>query len=336
MRRPTIRTHALVALLLAGATTLASVPASAQAQQASKEQVAEKLFNEAIAFVGAGKYAEACSKFEESQKLDPALGTEFNLADCYEHTGRKGSARRLFLEVADAAKAAGKSERERSSRERANALEAIAPRLTVVVLPSAAESRLEIVVDGAPFPAARWNHAQPIDAGAHTVATSAPGKKPFSTKVVLQDGKSVEVKIPELEDEPVPVVAGGEKVDTGSGQRRTGMVVAGIGVVGVLVGGGAGLFSLVKHGQAKDICPDFNACPDADGRSKWNAATDAGTVSTIAFIVGGMGLVAGGLLYFTAAKDSAASAASSGSGRSWWVTPSIGLGSAGLVAGGSL
>jgi hypothetical protein len=340
MRRPILRASALVALLVGATATLVTASASAQAQTQSGEQLAEKLFNEAIAFVSAGKYAEACTKFEESQKLDPALGTEFNLADCYEHTGRKGSARRLFIDVADAAKAAGKSEREKSSRERASALEAVAPRMTIVVPQSAAESRLEIVVDGAPFPAARWNRAQPIDAGSHTVATSAPGKKPFTTKVALQDGKSVEVKIPELEDEPVapPVIAGGDKpIDTGSGQRRTGVIVAGIGVVGVLVGSGAGLFSLVKHGQAKDICPDFSACPDADGRSKWNAATDAGTVSTIGFVVGGMGLVAGALLYFTAAKDSTATTASSNaSGRTWWVTPSIGLGSAGLVAGGSL
>ena len=330
MRRPTF-----LALLLAGAGLLVAGRANAQP---SGEQVAEKLFNEAIALVSAGKYAEACPKFEESQKLDPALGTQFDLADCYEHTGRKGSARRLFIEVADAAKAAGKSEREKSSRERASALEAIAPRLTIVVPPSAAELRLEVTVDGAPFPAGKWSRAQPFDAGAHTVAASAPGKKRFDTKVALQDGKSVEVKIPGLENEPVatPPVAAGTEADkareAGNGQRRTGVVVGGVGVVGLLVGGGAGIFSVVKHGQAKDICADHSQCPDADGRSKWNAATDAGTVSTIGFIVGGMGVVAGALLYFTASKPSAASPTSAG----WWVTPSVGMGTAGLVAGGRL
>ena len=325
----------LLAVLLVGAGTLVAGRASAQP---SGEQVAEKLFNEAIALVSAGKYADACPKFEESQRLDPALGTQFDLADCYEHTGRKGSARRLFIEVADAAKAAGKSEREKSSRERANALEAIAPRLTIVVPPSAAEVRLEVTVDGAPFAAAKWSRAQPFDAGAHTVAASAPGKKPFDTKVSLQDGKGVEVKIPELENEPAATVPVGPPTDAdqareaGNGQRRTGIIVGGIGVVGLLVGGGAGIFSLVKHGQAKDICADYHQCPDADGRSKWNAATDAGTVSTIGFVVGGMGIVAGGLLYFTASKSSASSPAAAG----WWVTPSVGLGSAGLVAGGRL
>ena len=172
-----MRSPLFLAVLLAGA--LVAVPASAQP---TGEQVAEKLFNEAIALVTAGKYADACPKLEESQRLDPALGTQFNLADCYEHTGRKGSARRLFIEVADAAKAAGKAEREKTSRERAAALEPVAPRLTITVPPSATSIRLEVVVDGAPFPQAKWNRAQPFDAGTHTVATSAPGKKPFEPR----------------------------------------------------------------------------------------------------------------------------------------------------------
>ena len=345
MRRPS--TFALgLALVLGCSGVLVTGRANAQT---TGEQQAEKLFNEAIALVSAGKYEAACPKFEESQRLDPALGTQFDLADCYEHTGRKGSARRLFIEVADAAKAAGKTEREKSSRDRANALEAIAPRLTVVVPASASGDHLEVSVDGAALPAAKWSRAQPIDAGPHTVTASAPGKKPFASKIALQDGKSVEVKIPELESEPVVApppanaangangAAGADDQarEAGNGQRRTGLIVGGIGVVGLLVGGGAGLYSVIEHGQAKDLCADHSQCPDPDGRSKWNAATDAGTVSTIGFVVGGMGVVAGALLYFTATKAAPANAASAPAPR-WWLTPSVGMGTAGLVAGGTL
>jgi hypothetical protein len=326
MRRPL-----LLAVLLTGA--LVAVPMRASAQP-SGEQVAEKLFNDAIALVTAGRYAEACPKLEESQRLDPALGTQFNLADCYEHTGKKGSARRLFIEVADAAKAAGKSEREKTSRERAAALEPVAPRLTINVPSSAASIKLEVVVDGAPFPQAKWNRAQPFDAGPHTVTTSAPGKKPFEAKVALLDGKGSEVTIPELENEPVaaPITTPDDKgAAAGNGQRRSALIVGAVGVLGLAVGAGAGIFSAVKNGQAKDLCPSYSSCPDADGRSKWNAATDAGTVSTIGFVAGGVILTAATILYFTAPK-STTSAATAG----WWVTPGVGLGSAGLVAGGSL
>jgi hypothetical protein len=328
MRRPLF-----LSLLLAGA--LLAVPMRASAQP-SGEQVAEKLFNDAIALVTVGKYAEACPKLEESQRLDPALGTQFNLADCYEHTGKKGSARRLFIEVADAAKAAGKAEREKSSRERAAALEAVAPRLTITVPPPVAALRVEIVVDGAPFPQAKWNRAQPFDAGTHTVITSAPGKKPFEAKIALQDGKASEVSIPELENEPVaaPIATGPDETaaNAGNGQRRSALIVGAVGVLGLAVGAGAGIFSLVKHGQAKDLCADYRACPDADGRSKWNAATDAGTVSTIGFVAGAVTLTAAVILYFSAPKNVTATSAATG----WWLTPSVGPGAAGIVAGGHL
>jgi hypothetical protein len=328
MRRPLF-----LSLLLAGA--LLAVPMRASAQP-SGEQVAEKLFNDAIALVTVGKYAEACPKLEESQRLDPALGTQFNLADCYEHTGKKGSARRLFIEVADAAKAAGKAEREKSSRERAAALEAVAPRLTITVPPPVAALRVEIVVDGAPFPQAKWNRAQPFDAGTHTVITSAPGKKPFEAKIALQDGKASEVSIPELENEPVaaPIATGPDEAaaNAGNGQRRSALIVGAVGVLGLAVGAGAGIFSLVKHGQAKDLCADYRACPDADGRSKWNAATDAGTVSTIGFVAGAVTLTAAVILYFSAPKNVTATSAATG----WWLTPSVGPGAAGIVAGGHL
>jgi hypothetical protein len=328
MRRPLF-----LSLLLAGA--LLAVPMRASAQP-SGEQVAEKLFNDAIALVTVGKYAEACPKLEESQRLDPALGTQFNLADCYEHTGKKGSARRLFIEVADAAKAAGKAEREKSSRERAAALETVAPRLTITVPPPVAALRVEIVVDGAPFPQAKWNRAQPFDAGTHTVITSAPGKKPFEAKIALQDGKASEVSIPELENEPVaaPIATGPDEAaaNAGNGQRRSALIVGAVGVLGLAVGAGAGIFSLVKHGQAKDLCADYRACPDADGRSKWNAATDAGTVSTIGFVAGAVTLTAAVILYFSAPKNVTATSAATG----WWLTPSVGPGAAGIVAGGHL
>ncbi|MEO6420434.1 MAG: hypothetical protein ABIP39_13540 [Polyangiaceae bacterium] len=328
-----MRFRSFVSLAFLAAGTFATLPASAQA---SREQNAEKLFNDAIGLVSAGKYAEACPKFEESQKLDPALGTQFDLADCYEHTGKKGSARKLFTEVADAAKAAGKSEREKSARERATALDAIAPRLTIAVGPWAADAHFEVTVDGVSLPAASWNHPQSLDAGKHAVAASAPGKKPFDAQVVLQDGNGSEVKIPELESKPAPlpvVIKPDEKpVDQGSGQRRTAVIAGGIGLVGVVVGASAGVLSLMKHGQAKGKCANFSACPDAQGRSDWNTATDAGTVSTIGFIAGGVGLAAGAVLYLTAPKNNSAASTSTG----WWVMPSFGPGSAGIVAAGHL
>jgi len=120
-----IATVALAAL--AALVALAPRAAAAQEPEPSREARAERLFREATPLVDAGRYAEACVMLEESEHLDPALGTEFNLAVCYERSGKVAAALRVFQQVASAAQAAGKTERARSARERASALEARLP-----------------------------------------------------------------------------------------------------------------------------------------------------------------------------------------------------------------
>ncbi|HEY3669100.1 MAG TPA: hypothetical protein VGL19_24045, partial [Polyangiaceae bacterium] len=65
---------------------------------AADKAVAEALFNEGVALVAAGSFEMGCSKFEGSQALDPTLGTELRLADCYERLGKTASAWALFKE----------------------------------------------------------------------------------------------------------------------------------------------------------------------------------------------------------------------------------------------
>src|SRR3954471_12905545 len=60
-------------LMTGAADAFANDPVAADALfQAGKQLITDK------------KYAEACSKYDASYKLDPTLGTLLNLADCYE------------------------------------------------------------------------------------------------------------------------------------------------------------------------------------------------------------------------------------------------------------
>src|SRR5215831_11151206 len=105
---------AALAALAAGALHAGAAHAANEVDEAA----ARVLFGEGRRLAGTGDYAGACPKFEESFRLDPGIGTGFNLADCWEHLGRTASAWGRFLGVAAAAKAAGQTEREQVARAR--------------------------------------------------------------------------------------------------------------------------------------------------------------------------------------------------------------------------
>src|SRR5215471_17101917 len=123
------------------------------------EAAARALFAEGRKLVAGGEYEAACPKFEESFRLDPGIGTGFNLADCWEHVGRTASAWARFLGVAAAAKALGQTERERVARERAAALEPQLSRLTVSV--AAQDDGLAVQRDDVALGPASWGLALP-------------------------------------------------------------------------------------------------------------------------------------------------------------------------------
>src|SRR5690606_35491852 len=92
-------------LLLLG-VTFGSPEVGAQGT-ATEQAAAEALFDQAMQLMQAGRHAEACPKLVESQKLDPAVGSQLYLADCYERTARTASAWATFREAGYAARSGG-------------------------------------------------------------------------------------------------------------------------------------------------------------------------------------------------------------------------------------
>src|SRR3954464_2718599 len=123
------------------------------------EAAARALFAEARRLAAAGDYADACPKFEASFRLNPGIGTNFNLADCMEHTGRIATAWARFLDVAAATRLAGQPEREQVARDRAAALEPHLAHLTVRV--AAPAPGLVIARDDVDLPPSSWEMAVP-------------------------------------------------------------------------------------------------------------------------------------------------------------------------------
>ena len=196
---PRVTLPFLFALLLwAPSRAFASDPAGAQA-----------LFDEAKKQMAQGNFMQACMQLEESQKLDAGLGTQFQLANCWQHLGKTASAWALFREVESQARAVGQGSREKVARDRATALE---PALSKVVirLPddlalavASDPSCLEVWRDGVRVGHEAWQKAMPADPGDHKITAVARGKSPWETTVtVSSDAKTVAVQLPALKDLP--------------------------------------------------------------------------------------------------------------------------------------
>jgi len=325
------------------------MPSLAAAQGSPDSASARALFSEGRALVAAEKYAQACPKFEESLRLDPGIGTQFNLADCWERLGRTATAWATFLDTAAAARAANQPEREQVARDRANALEGKLSRLVIQV--SDTSVGLEVTRDGTPVGRASFGSATPVDPAAYSIEARAPGKKTFSARVVVaNDASTATVNVPVLEDAPLAIAAPvpekkPEKTpppappplaDAGAPraanqQRLFAYAAGGLGVIGLGVGTVAFLDYSSKNSDAKKICPQGVGCAVGDAERHSTLVDEARrsrTITDIGWSVGAAALIAGGVLYLTAPPSREQTAA-------WRVAPLLGSGLIGTAAEGS-
>jgi hypothetical protein len=287
-----------------------AAPAVAFAAEGNKA-AAEALFNEGRTLMAAGKYADAIGKLKASQDLDPGLGTLLNLAECYERVGKSATAWAQYREIASLARQQGSKDREELAEQKSKALEPKLSKLSINLQSGADASTLTISRDGTTVSAAELGVAIPVDPGKHEVSVTAPGKEKWSTSVDVGEGGQTEsVEIPLLADATggsVGAGAGGgttpptaDKPSDGSTQRTLGIVAGGIGIVGLGLGTFMGLQASSKWSDAKKECSAFpNGCT-AKGVSLQKDASSQATLSTVGFIVGGVGLAAGAVLFFTA------------------------------------
>jgi tetratricopeptide (TPR) repeat protein len=309
---------------------------------AGNEAAAEALFAEGQKLVKEKKYAEACAKFAESNRLDRGAGTLIHLADCYEKNKQTASAWATWKEAASAAQAINRADWQKLASDRSSKLEPKLAKLTIKVPESV--DKLEVTKDGAPFAQATWNTPLPVDVGPHTIEATAPGHKPYKTTAnVSKDGEKLDVVIPKLEalpadpalatktepTKPEPAKPAPKEEEDGSGQRAIGYIVAGVGVVGLAVGGVTGLMAMSANNEAKDKCPQEGACANKDGVDANESAKSLGLVSTIGFGAGAALIIGGAVLIFTAPKGSGKEA------RAVKVLPTATASGGGIVLGGS-
>jgi tetratricopeptide (TPR) repeat protein len=164
---------------------------------------ATELFNVGRAAMKANQFATACPAFAESHRLDPALGTLLNLADCYERLGKLSAAWVHFNEAAGWAARTHEADREALAKERSQKLKKQLGWLTL-----SADDVSEALVDGIPTPVTTQPISLPVDPGTHRVevpATATNGA--WQTLVSLKVDGSARITIPPLAVQATPPLA---------------------------------------------------------------------------------------------------------------------------------
>jgi hypothetical protein len=283
---------------------------------------AQVLFDDGKRLMAQERWAEACPKLQESQSLAPAIGTEYNLADCLEHQGKLASAWAAFLDVVDQTHKRGESQREAAARTRAAALAPRLGKLTIQV-PARAPG-LEVLRDGQALPPEVWGVGVPVDAGDHRIEARAPGRVAWTSTVRTADGATASTTVPDLvpalATPPSPPAAASSTPPPtlpppSSSPDHTAayivlgsaVVLAGVGVAGVLEHS-----SNVSAYNADPQCPSIDASArPAQCNDDVNAANTWNTVGIVGFVGGGAALVAGVTLWLLAPSRPATSAAQS-------------------------
>jgi hypothetical protein len=215
--------------------------------------------------------------------------------------------------------------------QRLTEVRSVIPTIVFVVKDEADQdlSAVRVTMDGAPLVDKLDGTAVAVNPGQHQFVFEAEGRTRQEKALLVREGEKdrherIVLAAPPVESpESAPVHV--EPAPDGRVQRVAGIAVGTAGAVGVVFGAVFGLVAKSTYDHAlstechnNDPNDCFNNGP-ADGRTAFGQAT----ASTVAFVVGGVLIGGGALLYFTAPK-----------GPTVAVSPALGAGTAGLALRG--
>jgi hypothetical protein len=323
-----------LALALALATSVVSVPAFGQSE-ADKNQ-ARILGQEGQTALDAKDFKTAEDKFRRAYALYPNAPTlALGLARSLAANGHYVAAEETYNKMIRDGAPAGNQVFAKAVDDAKAEIAGVSAKVGYATLNVTGPDTSKVTLDGQPLAWAALGTKRPVDPGDHTLTATADGYKPAESKFRVDPGKEATASLTMEKDASAPAVVpptttpppGGDttpQVSTkgGSMNKTIGFVALGIGGAGLLVGTITGIIALGKHGDLKDKCTlANNGCPP-DQQDALDSYHSMGTISTIGFIVGGIGAAAGAVLILTAPKDTAQAA---------FISPYVGPGSFGAT-----
>jgi len=272
-------------------------------------------------------YDKALDRFKRADAILHAPTLLIGVARALAGLGRLIEAQEVYSRILREGVPAGSPDAFTLAYEEARKeIEALMPRIpSVTIVVKGAESPA-VTIDGASVPSAALGARRPVDPGERVIVASAQGFKPAEAKVTLAEGAHETVTLELVaaaqspkDTPPIGAPPSADQADAGSGRRTLGYIALGVGGAGLVLGGVTGALALGKHGDLEEACPG-GKCP-AREQENLDSYHTMGTLSTVGFIAGGVGVAAGVVLLVTAPRG-----ASTEARRGPWIAPRVGLG----------
>lgn len=334
-----------------------AVPGTAHAQAEVDRATARTLGQDGEKALAAKDFKKAEDDFRRADSLVHAPTLLLGLARALAGEGRYVEASETYKRIVrEGVAPGGPAAFQKAVDAAGQEVQDISPKIGAVTITvkgadGAPVPGVTVTFDGTPVNAAALGVKRPADPGSHTVHAAAAGYKAADATVSVTSGGSSDAPIT-LDKDPnaavqpppagpapgqtqPPTSAPPTQSPSSGGGSILPWVAFGVGGAGLIVGGVTGVMAISKHSDLSGQCSG-GTCPPSQS-SNLDSYHTLGVVSTVGFIVAGVGAATGVtllLLQPKGASDSAASASSRGAPAPLGelrVTPYLGIGSVGAI-----
>jgi hypothetical protein len=325
MLRSRRRLFALSFVAMTFAAT-ASSPAWADPSLSDRE-TARSLMDDGDAKRDKGDFKAALKSYEAADAIMHVPTTGLEVARVQAQLGMLLEARETLGRVGRLPPKPGEPAAFTAARKTAEGLMAEVgariPSVTVLVTNAEPGQPTVIVFDNEVVPPAAAQAPRKVNPGRHTVvARSGPLEKKQEIDVAERDSKTVTIDLKPVAARVDPTEAPSSRAGASPLPKILIYGGFGLGAVGIGVGSVTGLLSFSQVSDVKKDCPN-DVCP-ASRQGDLDSAKSLGTISTIAFIAGGVGVGAGIIGLVLNSKESSTEGAPPGASAKVTVRPDVG------------
>ncbi|WP_197041118.1 PEGA domain-containing protein [Chondromyces apiculatus] len=324
-------------LLSAACAALVSIsprPAGAQVNSQRRAE-AQKVAAPGQVALQQKRFAEAIEPLQRAVAIDPGPLLRLDLARAFTGAKRFVEANAILQEIAN-----GPAETPLAKGTQTTARKLLAdlgPRIPgiQVLVSGPAPSAARILIDGKETDA---RSEVPLDPGEHTVRVEAEGFTSAERRPTLAEGEHLRVELTlepdaavmKKKEEAAKAARALQPLPSSSSKPPLPALIAlGAGAAGVAVGSVFGILAFTGTASTKDHCAG-NICPnERDVVDSRDAALRNGTISTVGFVVGGVGIATGLVLLVTSTSSSRPTTSPARDAAT--LRPWIGAGQAGVV-----